>query len=173
MNIDLYSPNTGLKAQASINPLSLQALGGAKWPRLALQVLLRIEDEISNYWAGKIQATSFGLLTGELVIGAETIAYIRPVAINKRRFGNQGHPSDEYISIEIELDARRIEWIEHQRAGKSFEALLRLSLEVQIFGITDVSPNFKSGLVDAVKIFGDIPVTCPDAHWRDKVRCPH
>lgn len=169
MNIELSSPNTGLKVEASINPSTIQGIGGATWPRLMLQVLLRINEERDSYWKGRVQAASFGMLTGELVIGSEIVANIRPVAINKRRPGNLGYATDEHPLIEIELDARRIEWIEKQRAGKSFEAKLRISLQVQVFGATETPSGFQFGLIDASAIYGEIPVTCPDSHWREKV----
>lgn len=169
MNTALCSPNTGLKVEASINPSSIQATGGATWPRLMLQVLLRISEQGDAYRKGRVQATSFGMLTGELVIGAETIAHMRPVAINRHRPGNLGYATDEHPLIEMELDARRIEWIEQQRAGKSFEAKLRISLQTHVFGDDPRSPGSPFGLVDASAVSGDIPLTCPDAQWREKV----
>lgn len=169
MNTALYSPNTGLKVEASINPSNIQGVGGATWPRLMFQVLLHIDEERDGYWQGKVQAASFGMLTGELVIGSETIAHIRPVAINKRRPGNLGYATDEHPLIEIELDAGRIEWIERQRAGKSFEAKLRVSVQVQVFGATETELNSMFGLIDTAAIYGEILVTCPDGHWREKV----
>jgi len=168
MNTELYSPNTALKVEASINPSTIQGVGGATWPRLMFQVHLHIDEERGGYWQGKVQAANFGMLTGELVIGTETIAYIRPVAINKRRPGNLGYAMDEHPLVEIELDARRIEWIEQQRAAKSFEAKLRISLQVQVFGTTEASPNSTFGLIDTTAIYGEIPITCPDSHWREK-----
>lgn len=169
MNTALYSPNTGLKVEASITPSTIQGIGGATWPRLVLQALLRIDEERDSYWQGRVQAASFGMLTGELVIGSETIAHIRPVAINKLRPGNLRYATDEHPSIEIELDAGRIEWIERQRAGKSLEAKLRISLQVQVFGAIETTPGSQFGLIDASAIFGEIPLTCPDGHWREKV----
>lgn len=168
MNAPLYSPNTALKVEASIDPSTIQGVGGATWPRLMLQVRLRINEE-DNVWRGRVQAASFGMLTGELVLGTETIAHIRPVAINRRRPGNLGYATEEHPLIEMELDTRRIEWIERQRAGKSFEANLRVSLQVQFFGAAEASSNSTFGLIDATAIYGDVPVTCPDSHWREKV----
>jgi len=169
VNTALYSPNTGLKVEASITPSTIQGIGGATWPRLMLQVLLRIDEEEDSYWQGRVQAASFGMLTGELVIGSEIIANIRPLAINKRRPGSLGYATDEHPLIEIELDARRIEWIEQQRAGKSFEAKLRISLQVQVFGAIDTAAGSEFGLIDASAIYGEIPLTCTEKHWREKV----
>lgn len=169
MNTALYSPNTGLKVEASINPSNIQGVGGATWPRLMFQVLLRIDEEKDGYWRGRLQAVSFGMLTGELVIGSEIIANIRPVAINKGRPGNLGYATDEHPLIEMELDAGRIEWIERQRAGKSFEAKLRISIQVQLFGAVDAAPDSQFGLIDASAIYGEIPLTCTESYWREKV----
>lgn len=169
MNTTLYSPNTGLKVEASINLSTIQGIGAATWPRLVLQALLRISEEGDGYWQGRVQAASFGMLTGELVIGSETIAHIRPVAINKRRLANLGYATDEHPLVEIELDAGRIEWIERQRAGKSLEAKLRISLQVQVFGVIETTQGSQFGLIDASAIYGEIPLTCPDGHWREKV----
>lgn len=169
MNTALYSPNTGLKVEASINPSTIQGIGGATWPRLMLQVLLCIDEERDSYWQGRVQAASFGMLTGELVIGSETIAHVRPIPINRRRPGNLGYATDEHPLIEIELDARRIEWIEQQRAGKSFEAKLRISIQVQVFGAIGAAAGSEFGLVEASAIFGEIPLTCTENHWRENV----
>lgn len=169
MNTALYSPNTGLKVEARITPSNIQGVGGVTWPRLMFQIHLNIDEERDSYWQGKVQATSFGMLTGELVIASEVIANIRPVAINMQKPGNLGYATDAYSSIEIELDARRIEWIERQRAGKSFEAKLRISIQVQLFGAIDTVPGSQFGLIATSAVFGEIPLTCPDGHWREKV----
>lgn len=169
MNTALYAPNTGLQVEASINPSSIQGVGGAIWPRLMLQATLHINEESNGFWCDRTQAVAFGMLTGELVVGSETIAYIKPISINRRRPGKLGHPIDEHVLIEIELDTRRIEWLEQQHAGKSFEARLRVSLQVQVFGSPNDSPNFPFGLIEASAIYGEIPFTCPDSQWREKV----
>ena len=169
MNIPFYGPNTGLKAEASINPTTIQGVGGVMWPRLMLQVTLHINEEGDRFWRDRVQAIAFGMLTGELVVGSETIAHIRPYSINKKRPGNLGYATDEYLQLEIELDARRIEWIEQQRAGKSLEAKLRIALQVQVFGNTKDLPNFSFGLVEASSIYGEIPLACPDTQWRENV----
>lgn len=169
MNAALYSPNTGLKVEARINPSNIQGTGGATWPRLMFQVVLNIDEDRSGYNQGRFQAASFGMLTGDLVVGSETIAHIRPVSINVRLLGNLGYTTEAHPLIEIELDARRIEWIEQQRAGKSFEAKLRISVQVQLFGAINTAPGSEFGLIDVSAVYGEIPLACPDGHWRDTV----
>jgi hypothetical protein len=170
VDTSLYSVNTGLKIEASINVANISGVGAACFPRLYFQVKLRINEEASEHLQKKVQAWSFGTLVGELIIGTEKVADIKTYSMNQRRLGNQKYPVEEYhVNVEIPLDARRIEWLEQQRAGKSFSAILRINLEVQLFGNNPHTPDFPCGLIDVSCIYGDIPFTVPDTHWREKV----
>jgi len=169
MNTPLYAPNTGLQVEASINPATIQGVGGVTWSRLMLQATLHINEESNGHWRDKVQSTAFGMLTGELVIGSEVIGNIKPVSINRRRPGRLGYSTDEHTQIEIELDARRIEWIEQMRSGKNLEAKLRINLQVHVFGVIDNPTAIPFGLIEVASIFGEIPFACSESHWREKV----
>lgn len=169
MSIALYSTNTGLKTEASINIDYVQGLCGNVYPRLFFQVKLNINDENGLRSRNEVQAWSFGVLSGELLVGAEKFADIKTYSLNGMRSGKQDYPTEFSLNIEAPLDARRIEWLERQRAGGSFKAKLHVDLQVQIFGKNQHTPEFSSGLMSTSSIFGDIPFTVPDTQWREKV----
>ena len=169
MSTSLYATNSGLKVEALIKPENVSGQGAGVFPRLCFQVRLDIAADTGWHRKQDVQAWSFGLLSGELVVGNEKVADIRPYSVNSSRSCNQDYPSQEYLNIEVPLDARRIEWLEQKRAGKSFEATLRINLQVQIFGRNSFTEGFPSGLLDVVCIQGDIPFVVPDTHWREKV----
>jgi hypothetical protein len=133
-------------------------------------VKLNINSESNPHVRGRVQAWSFGMLTGELFVGGhEKVADIRPRSVNEIRLGSQDYASEIYLNIEIPLDAKRIEWLEQKRAGKSFEAKLHIDLQVQTFGANQFTQEFPLGLLDVSNIYGDIPFTVPDTQWREKV----
>lgn len=169
MSITLYGTNTGLRIEASVNAENVCGLGGSVLPRIHFQVKLNISDEIGWRSRNKIQAWSFGMLTGELLIGSEKIADIKTYSVNRIRSGGENYPTDFYLNIEIPLDARRIEWLERQRAGKSFEAKLRIDLQVLLFGNNQHTPDFSCGLMDASSIQGEINFIVPDTQWRERI----
>ena len=169
MNISLYGTNTGLKTEASINIEYVQGLGGNVYPRLYFQVRLNISGENGLHSRDEVQAWSFGVLSGELLVGSEKFADIKTYALNEMRSGKQDYPTEFNLNIEAPLDARRIEWLERQRAGGSFTAKLHVDLQVQIFGKNQHTPEFANGLMSTPRIFGDIPFTVPDTQWREKV----
>lgn len=169
MSISLSATNSGLKVEASIRPDGVNGQGAEILPRLFFQVRLVINEEHSYGRQQPVQAWSFGVLTGELLIGSEKVADIRPYSINNRMLGGQNYSNEIYLNIEIPLDARRIEWLELKRAGKSFEATLRINLQVQSFGQNLHTRDFPCGLLEASTIQGDIPFTIPDTHWRERV----
>lgn len=169
MSAALYATNTGLRVEANINPSYVSGLGAGVVPRLLFQVKLNIHGETGWHSQQKVQSWLFGNLTGELFLGSEKVADIRTYSLNSKRFGGQDYPTDEHLNIEIPLDARRIEWIEYQRAGKSFEAKLRINLQVQIFGSDPHTADFPCGLLDVSCIQGEIPFTVPDTQWREHV----
>lgn len=169
MSTTFLAVNTRLKVEASINAANISGLGGVVWPRLAFQVLLNISDEIGLPSQDKIQSWSFGILTGELLIGYEKIADIKTYSLNRVRYCREIHPTEIYLNIEIPLDARRIEWLEQQRAGKSFEAKLRIDSQVQLFGNNSHTPGFSCGVLGVENIHGEIPFVVPDTHWRENV----
>lgn len=169
MSTSLYSTNTGLRAEASVNVENIQGLGGSVLPRLYFQVKLSISDEHGWHLRDQVQAWSFGILTGELLIGNEKVADIKTYSLNDMRSGKQDYPTELYLNIEAPLDAKRIEWLERRRAGKSFEAKLHIDLQVQSFGVNQHTPEFPCGLLGVSNIQGDIPFTVPDTQWRERV----
>jgi len=169
MSISLYGTNTGLKTEASINIEYVQGLGGNLYPRLYFQVKLNISEESGWPSRDAVQAWSFGVLSGELLVGTEKFADIKTYSLNTMRSGKQDYPTEFNLNIEAPLDARRIEWLEQQRAGGSFKAKLHVDLQVQIFGKNQHTPEFSNGLMSTPSIFGDIPFTVPDTQWREKV----
>lgn len=169
MNTALYAPNTGLLVEANVDPTTIQALGGASWPRLFFQATLNIREETGEHWRGRVQAVAFGMVTGGLVIGTELVANIQPISLNKRRPGDLGYPMEERLSVEIELDNRRIEWLDRLRSGGALEAKFRLNVQTQVFGRTSDKSDFPFGLVDATSIYGEIPFAIPEARWRERV----
>jgi len=170
MSIALYATNIGLNVEAHINVENVQGLGSSVLPRIYFQVKLRISEEVSSHFRGKVQAWSFGMLTGELFVGShEKIADIRPYSVNQIRLGSQEYATEAYLNIEIPLDAERIEWLEQKRAGKSFEAKLHIDLQVHSFGANQHTPEFPCGLLGVSNIQGDIAFTVPDTQWRERV----
>ena len=169
MSVSLHATNAGLRIEASVNLDSFSGAGAVVCPRLHFQVKLTINEETGRNLSGLVQSLSFGVLTGEVVIGSEKVADIRSYSLNSKRLGVQDYPTSEYLNIEIPLDARKIEWLEQQRAGKSFEAKLRINLQVQIFGQNPHTPNFPCGLLDVVSVSGEIPFVVPDTQWRERV----
>ena len=169
MSTNLYATNSGLRPEASINIAYVQGIGGSLFPRIFFQVNLRINDEMGWNLRNQVQAWSFGLLTGELVVGNEIVSNIKPYSVNRRRLGVEDHSPEFPLDIEVPIDAARIEWLEQQRAGGSFEAKLRIKLQVQIFGNNPHTPEFSCGLLDETMIYGEIPFTVPDSQWRDRV----
>lgn len=169
MSTQLYAVNTGLKAKAHVKTETIQGYNTASWPRLAFQATLNIEDDTDSYWANATQAVSLGMLTGELVIGSEKIADIRPISINTKRIGKQKYTSDVLLNVEIPLDTHRIEWIEQQRSANVFAGTLRINLQVQVFGTPFDPQNFAFGLMESSNIYGDIPLTISETIWREKV----
>jgi len=170
----LTATNVGLNAEASIITSAFSGIGGDAYPRLYFQIKVDLSKEVNAHRGEYIQAWSFGLLTGQLRIGSEVIADIKPYSVNSWLWGetkeNKGPISrDLYLNIEIPLDTRRIEWIERNRSGKSFEASLHINLQVQIFGNNTFTPSFITGLIDSTYIVGQIPIVVPDTQWRDRV----
>lgn len=169
MNVTWNATNTGLKFEASINTANISGVGATIYPRLVFQVKLNISEEIGWHLRGKVQAWSIGTMTGELLIGFEKITDIKTYSLNSRRLGGQDYSPDEYLNIEIPLDTRQIEWLEQHRAGKSFEAKLKINLQVQMFGSNAHTPNFPFGLLDTSIVQGEIPFIVPDTQWREQV----
>lgn len=169
MSVALYAINSGLKIEAFVNIGSVTGAGSNLFPRLIFQVQLKISDEAGWPLRENIQAWSFGTLTGELLVGNEKVSDIKTYSLNSKRTGKQNHPTDLYLNIEIPLDAKRIDWLEQHRSGKSFDAMLRIYLQVQSFGNTDHTAEFSSGLLDVSQIQGDIPFIVPDTQWRERV----
>lgn len=155
MNTSLYAPNTGLVVDADLNLASVAGMNGAGVPHLLFQVKLAISEE-DGFWKGKIRAWSFGLLTGEFMVGPTKVANIRPISLNQSRQSGITGVTDAYLNVEIALDHQRIDWIEQHRAGRSLEATLRICLQV---------------LVDqgVSSVYGEIPIGIPDTKWRERV----
>ncbi|MGA7750283.1 MAG: hypothetical protein WCA63_09060 [Gallionella sp.] len=169
MSTSLYATNSGLRVEAIIKPENVSGQGAGVLPRLNFQVKLDIRGEHGWHRQQHVQAWSFGNLSGEFLVGQEKVADIRSYSINRNKYGGQEYPTEEYLNIEIPLDVRRIEWLELKRAGKSFEAKLRINLQLQIFGSNPHTENFPFGLLDVLTIQGDIPFIVPDTHWRERV----
>ncbi|MDD2701160.1 MAG: hypothetical protein PHH36_07955 [Sideroxydans sp.] len=169
MSTTLYATNSGLKVEASIKPEYVSGQGAGVLPRLNFQVRLVITEEQGMGQQKPVQAWSFGMLSGELLVGTEKVADIRPYSINNRMLGGQNYPYDTHLNIEVQLDPRRIEWLEQKRAGKSFEATLKIQLQVQSFGFNQHTKDFSSGLLEASTIQGDIRFSVADTHWREQV----
>jgi len=175
----LCTTNVGLNADASINISSFSGLGADVFPRLHFQINLNVSKATDWHRSNEVQAWSFGVLYGDMRIGNAKFADIKTHSVNSWLWGelrtegekqrNVPIRTDLTLTIEIPLNARSIEWIEKQRSGKSFEALLHINLQVQIFGKNMHTPSFQSGLMDALCIEGDIPIVVPDTHWREKV----
>ena len=127
--------NTGLVAEATVNPDCVNAIGGGVFPRLTVQVSLYVKEESGVQLRTATQAVSFGMLTGKLFIGAEKIADARPVSIDRAGMQYRPYQDEIHTTLEIPLDPRRIEWLEQKRAGKSMEGKLRISLAAQVFGL--------------------------------------
>ena len=168
MSTPLNAINTGLKVEASINVANVTGLGEVVFPRLAFQVKLNINEEVGGFQQDKVLRRLFGTLTGEFLIGAEKIADIKTYSVNRSAFSGQRYPIEVLLYVEIPLDARRIEWLERHRAGKSFEATLRIALQVQIWESAR-SADFPCKVPSVSTIEGDIPFTVPDTHWRERV----
>lgn len=168
MNVAFSASNSGLKIEAIVNTASMSGVGAAICPRLFFQIVLHISHEPSSRQAN-IQSWSFGTVTGELIMGSEKITDIRSYSLNTRRLSGVHYPYDEYLNIEIPLNARQIEWIERQRAGKSFEAKLRVNLQVQVFGSSQHTLPFPFGLLENLCIQGELPIVVPDTQWREQV----
>ncbi len=170
MSTSLYSTNTGLRAEASVSVGSVSGSGGAVMPRLCFQVRLKIDSESNPHVRGAVQSWSLGMLTGGLFLDTHVkVADIMPYSVNQLRLGSQDYATDLYLNIEIPLDAKRIEWLEQKRAGKSFEAKLHIDLQVQSFGANQFTPEFPNGLLGVSNIQGDIAFTVPDTQWRERV----
>lgn len=169
MSTALYATNSGLKVEASIKPENVSGQGAGVFPRLNFQVRLVVSEEKSWGQQQPVQAWSFGTLSGEFLVGTEKVADIRPYSINSRMLGGKDYSHEVYLNIEIQLDPRRIEWLELKRAGKSFEAKLRISLQVQSFGHNHHTEQFPCGLLEVSTIQGDIPFSVADTHWRESV----
>jgi hypothetical protein len=169
VSISLHATNTGLKVEANVNILTVKGVGSSIYPRLTFQVKLNISDEVGLHLTEKIQAWSFGTLSGELHIDHEKIADIKTYSLNSIRSSKQNHPTDLYPNIEIPLDVRRLEWIEQKRSGKSFEATLRIDLHVQCFGSTQHTTEFARDFINVSSIQGDISFIVPDTQWREQV----
>lgn len=169
MSTSLYATNTGLRVEALIKPENVSGQGAGIFPRIHFQVKLDIRGEYGWHRQQDVQAWSFGNLSGELLVGNEKVGNIQPYSVNRARYGTQDYPTEEYLNIEIPLDARCIEWIESKRSGKSFDANLRINLQVQVFGRDSRAKEISYGLLDVSLIQGDIPFTVPDTHWRERV----
>jgi hypothetical protein len=169
VSVSLYATNTGLKVEASIYTENVSGIGAAVNPRLHCQVKLNISEETSWNYRGDVQSWSFGQLSGEFLIGTEKLADIRSYTLDSTKLGGQDYSPDIILTIEVPLDARRIEWIERQRSGKSFEGKFNIKLQVQIFGKNPHTANFPFGLIGNLNIYGDIPLIVPDTQWREKV----
>jgi len=169
MSFPLNAINTGLKIEASVNVLNVRGIGGVVYPRITFQIKLNISDEVGSHLAEKVQAWSFGTLSGELHIDHEKIADIKTYSLNNIRSGKQNYPIDLFLNIEIPLDVRRLEWIEQKRSGKSFEATLRIDLHVQCFGSTQYTTEFARDFINVSSIQGDISFIVPDTQWREQV----
>lgn len=169
MTTTLYATNTGLKVDALIKPEGVAGQGAGILPRLWFQVKLSISGEYAWHRQQDVQAWSFGNLSGELLIGNERVGNIQPYSVSRAHYRKQHYPAEEYLNIEIPLDVRRIEWIESNRAGRSFDAKLRMNLEVQVFGRDTFIEPISYGLLQVSSIQGDIPFTIPDTQWREKV----
>lgn len=170
MSLTFQCVNSGLKIEASFDVANINGIGGSIFPRLVFQVKLHVSDEIGWHLRDKIQAWSFSTLTGEMFVGNhEKIADTRTYSLNSMRLGNQNYPTDLYANIEISLDAKRIEWLEQRRAGKSFEAKISIDLQVQSFGFNQHTKQFPCGLLDVSSIRGEIPFIVPDTQWRERV----
>lgn len=172
----MQATNAGLNVEASFNASGFSGIGANVNPRLCFQVKLNLCKAVNAHHGEDIQAWSFGVLSGYLRIGSEIVADIKTYSVNSWLWGelkntenNQPIGRDILLNIEIPLDARRLEWIEKQRSGKSLEASLHITLQVQIFGKNVHTPSFPSGLIDTVSIEGDIPIVVPDTHWRERV----
>jgi hypothetical protein len=169
MTTSLYATNTGLRVEALIKPENVSGQGTKILPRLHFQVKLDIKGEYGWHRQQDVQAWSFGCLSGELLVGNERVGNIQPYSVSRGRYGSKDYSDELYLNIEIPLDALRIGWIESNRAGKSFEAKLRINLEVQVFGRDTRLEPISYGLLDVSSIHGDIPFIVPDTHWREKV----
>jgi len=165
----LNATNSGLTVEGSINGGNVSGQGAGIFPRLCFQVQIDIQEERGWHRQKDVQAWSFGMLSGELLSGQEKVADIRAYSLNRCRLGGQDYPTSEYLNVEVPLDAKRIEWLEQRRSGKSFEATLRINLQVQIFGHNSHTGRFPTGLIDICSIQGDITFTVPDTHWREQV----
>lgn len=169
MSTTLEATNSGLKVEAHLKPEGVNGLGAGVMPRLTFQVGLSISADQSWHCKEDVQAWSFGNLSGELMSGSEKIADIRTYSVNRSMPGGQDYPCNVHLNIEIALDHHRMEWLELKRAGKSFEATLRINLQVQTFGCNSHTKDFSCGLLDVSTINGEISFTVPDTHWREKV----
>jgi hypothetical protein len=169
MTSSLYATNTGLRVEALIKAENVSGQGAGILPRLYFQVRLDIRREHGWHRQEDVQAWSFGNLSGELLVGNERVGNIQPYSVSRAKYGQQNYPTEEYLNIEIPLDAQRVEWIESNRAGKSFEAKLRINLGVQVFGRDSRLEPISYGLLDVSAIQGDIPFTVPDTQWRERV----
>lgn len=173
MRHKLSATNSGLEVEATLDPKWVAGVGGETYPRLTFQVSLSVREDAGSQRNSGTQAVSFGMLTGELLVDTQKIGDARPLSID--RIGMHYHPyqDDIYQTVEIALDARRIEWLERNRSGRSMEGTLRIGLPVQVFGFLQNAPvpafagHF--GLITVANIQGDIPFTIPDTHWRERV----
>lgn len=173
MKHKLSATNSGLEVDATVNPEWVNGIGGEICPRLTIQVSLYVKEEAMSGSNSGTQAVSFGMLTSELLVGSEKIGDARPMPIDRTGMLYRPYHDEIHQTLEIALDPRRIEWLERQRAGRSMEGKLRISLPVQVFGLllNPSNPTFAGhvGLTTVSNIQGEIPFTVPDTHWRERV----
>lgn len=168
----LQAINIGLGVEATLNPEWVNGIGGATFPCLTFQVSIFVREEAGSRFAASTQAVSFGMLTGELFVGSDKIGDATPVSIDRAGMQYKPYQDEIHLTLEFPLDARRIEWLEQKRSGKSMEGRLKINLAVQVFGLPqNPSSPFASnvGLTTASNIQGEIPFTIPDTHWRERV----
>lgn len=95
-------------------------------------------------------------MTGEFIVASSKVADIRPICLSRYRTADVKGTTDQYLDIEIALDQQRIDWIEQLREGRTFEATLRIRLQVQ--------------MQEAVsEICGEISVAIADTKWREQI----
>jgi hypothetical protein len=169
----LSAINISLDVEASVNIEGICGSGGQVFPRLTIPISFSIKEQPGDPSSPFIQAVSFNLLTGELIVGSERVGDIRPASIDQVGMRFHLYQDEIPVYLEIPLDPRRIEWLEKTRAGKSLEGTLNLKLSVQVFGSLSTPSNHssdsKTGLRGASNIQGQVPFRIPDTQWRERV----
>lgn len=168
MSVRLHTTiGDALQIESRVESENVQSNGGSLYPRLIIPLRLDVKG-IPKKHKEELYAAQLGTIQGELVVSGQVIANSVPYQLNRLLYE---YNQDEYIFLEFPLDAKRLEWIEHQRQG-SMQGSIRVKISCLTIGQERGAPDESKPPVafrDAVTIHGDVPFVVPDTQWREKV----